>query len=363
MSRLVAAGSYGAALLAAHAALNARLLRRPPPAAAVDERVSVLLPLRNEADRVESCLASVLTQRGCRSLEVVVVDDGSTDATSTVVRKLAAGDPRVRLIQATPLPPGWLGKTHACQQAAATATGRVLVFVDADVALAPDGVARTVALLRRAGLDFVSPYPRQLAGTGGERLIQPLLTWSWLSFLPLRIAERSPRPSLAAAGGQLLAVDAGAYRAAGGHAAVRGEVLDDITLARRLRACGFRGGMADGSTVATCRMYAGWQALRDGYGKSLWAALGSPARTAAATMLLGWLYVVPPVAALRGSRAGLAGYLAGVAGRAIAARTSGMRAWPDAITHPVSIAALAELAALSWRRRAAGTLSWKGRPI
>src|SRR5205807_5961315 len=133
------------------------------------------------------------------------------------------------------LPSGWLGKPHACWHLARAATGTVLVFVDADVVLAPDAVAGAVSLLRNEGLAFVSPYPRQLAGSWLERLVQPLLQWSWLAFLPLRLAERGHRPSLANANGQLLVVDTAAYRRAGGHASVRAEVVDDVALARSLR--------------------------------------------------------------------------------------------------------------------------------
>jgi hypothetical protein len=344
--------------------VNLRRLRvpsaSPPP---VNETVSVLLPVRNEAHQVAACLSSILGQRGIADLEVLVLDDGSIDGTADVVRKVAADDPRVRLLSGTPLPPGWLGKTHACAQLSDTARGSALVFVDADVVLAPRAIAATVALLRESCLDLVSPYPRQIADTPAERLIQPLLQWSWLTFLPVGLAERSSRPSLSAANGQLLAVDTGAYRRAGGHAAVRGEVLDDIALLRAVKRSGGRGIVADGTHVAACRMYNSGAVLRDGYAKSLWAAFGSPSKAAAVVGALGLLYVVPPVTALRGSRMGLLGYAAGVAGRAAVARRVGGQVWPDSLAHPASIAAFGWLTADSWRRKRNGTLQWKGRPL
>jgi hypothetical protein len=111
-------------------------------------------------------------------------------------------------------------------------------------------------------------------------------------------------------------------------------------------------------------MYRGGAELRDGYAKSLWAAAGGrPAASAAQLGLLGWLFVLPAVAALRGSRAGLAGYLAGVAGRLVAARATGGRAWPDAAAHPLSVCALGWLTGLSWWRHHRGTLRWKDRPV
>ncbi len=362
--RLVVAGSVGAALTTAHTAWNLRLLRVPPAAPRpVTEAVSVLLPVRDEAHRVGPCLRSLLASTGLTELEILVLDDGSSDATAEVVRRTAGPDPRLQLIQGTPLPTGWLGKPHACAQLAAAAGGEVLVFVDADVIVEPDAIARTVGLLRAADLQLVAPYPRQVAASVAERLIQPLLQWSWLSFLPLALAERSARPSLAVANGQLLAVDGAAYRRIGGHAAVRADVLEDIALGRAFKRAGYRGTVADGTALACCRMYAGWPQLHAGYTKSLWAAFGSPGGAAAVLAGLGLLYVVPPAAALTGSRTGLAGYAAGVLGRALTARRTGGRVFPDALAHPASIGLLGWLTATSWRGRRVGTLAWKGRRV
>jgi len=356
------AGALGAALLAAHAAVNARLLRAPPTdVPPVAERVSLLLPLRDEAHRVEPCLLSLLAQQGLRDVELLVLDDGSIDGTGDLVRRIA--EDRAHVLAGAPPPPGWLGKPWACAQLAKAAAGEILAFVDADVVLAPDAVARTATLLRDAGLQLVSPYPRQRAGSVAERLVQPLLQWSWLTFLPLRLAERSPRPSLAAANGQLLCVDAAAYLAAGGHAAVRAAVIEDVALLKALKRKGFRGIVVDGTDLAECRMYDGSAELRDGYTKSLWAAFGSRTGAVAAGTLLIGLYVVPPLAALRGSRAGALGYAAAVLGRVVTARRTGGRAWPDAALHPISVLVLCGLTARSWQQHARGALRWKDRPI
>jgi len=355
--RLVAVGTAAAIAGTLHAAINARLLRRPEtPAAPSTVDVSVLLPVRDEAHNVADCLRSLLLQEAA---EILVLDDESSDGTREIA--LATGDPRVRVIAGTPPPPGWLGKAHACRQLASEARGDLLVFVDADVRLQPHAVANAVELLRRYRLDFVSPYPRQVAHTAAERLVQPLLQWSWLTLLPLRIAERSPRPSLAAANGQFLVVRRDSYERAGGHRP--DDVLDDMALARALRGSGAWGGIVDGTRLAGCRMYDGWPALRDGYGKSLWAAFGGPAGAAGVTAALGVVYLVPPLAALGGSRLGALGYAAGVAGRVIAARRTGGRVWPDALAHPASIAALTYLTARSLAVRRRGGLTWKGRPI
>jgi hypothetical protein len=356
------------AALTVHTGRNARLLRRPgPPESTVDIRVDVLLPVRNEAHRVGECLRSVLAQRGVPGLRVIVLDDGSTDATAALV--LAHGDPRLRLVTGAALPTGWLGKPYACQQLADHSDAPVLVFVDADVVLAPQAIAAAVELL--AGFDLVSPYPRLLAQTAGERLIQPLLPWSWLTFLPVRAMERSPRPSLAAAGGQFLVVRRSGYDRAGGHAAVRSRVVEDVALARAIKRTGGRIAIADGSRLAACRMYTSWAQLRDGYSKSLWAAFGPPVAAVGIAALLLGLYALVPllgvVGALTGRWAwfwpGLCGYGLGGLGRLVTARATGGRRWPDAWTHPVSVALFAWLVGRSLLGRARGTLRWKGRPV
>ncbi len=339
-------------VLTGHAAVNALLLRRPGRAGArpVTQSIAVLLPVRDEAARVEPCLRALLAQRGVPNLEILVLDDGSSDGTPDLVREIG----HARLLTGDPLPPGWLGKPHACAQLAAATGAEILVFVDADVVLAPDAVAASVAMLD--GFDLLSPYPKIV----GQSLVQPLLQWSWLTFLPLRAMERSRRPSLAAAGGQFLVVRAAGYRAAGGHVAVRDRVLEDIELARTVKRAGGRIALADGSRLATCRMYGSWRELVDGYAKSLWASFGSPVGAAAVVGLLLVLYVIP-ICTL--SAAGLAAYALGVVSRMVTARATGARALPQALAHPVSIVLFAWLVAISFRRRRQGRLAWKGRRI
>jgi glycosyltransferase involved in cell wall biosynthesis len=257
-----------------------------------------------------------------------------------------------------------LGKTWACQRLADNATGDVLVFVDADVVLTPDAVAACVQLLQQQdAVDAVCPYPRQICDSIAERLVQPLLQWSWLTFLPLKPAESSSRPSLTAANGQLLAITRASYDRVGGHAAVRSAVMEDVGLFRALKRVHGRGVIADGSALATCRMYDGWRTLRVGYSKSLWAAFGSNKAAFLAAAGLTLLYVLPPLAMLKGSRVGAVGYASAVVGRVVVARRTGGRAWPDAAAHPISITVFAYLTSHSVHKRAQGTLQWKGRPL
>ncbi len=357
IGRAARVGSVLAAAGTAHAALNAVLLRRPVLGAQCVSRFSVLIPARDEARRIGACVAAACAQQAS---EVLVLDDESSDGTAALAR---AGGARV--LRGAALPAGWLGKPYACAQLAAAADPHsdVLVFLDADVVLAPGALSAAIALLEATALDVVSPHPREDAGTVAERLVQPLLQWSILTFLPLRVAESSPRASLTAANGQLLVVRRDAYQRAGGHAAVRAAVLDDLALVRSIKSVGGRGGIVNGTLLATCRMYASWPQLRDGYAKSLWTAFGSPVGAAGVLGALGLAYVVPPAAALRGSTAGLLGTAAAVLGRVITARSTGGRVWPDALAHPASVTVLGYLTIRSHVQHRRGRLGWKGRAL
>ena len=367
-SRVVLGCSAVATALALHTVVNLRLLRRPSQAARIEDSVSILIPARNEARHIDATIRSALAQTGIDDLEVLVLDDGSTDGTGDIARQI--DDPRLTVIDggSDPVPPGWLGKPWACMRLAELARGQVLAFVDADVHLEPNGLAGTIHEMRSAGFALVSPYPRQRAESALERLVQPLVTWSWAATMPLRWAERSLRPSLAAANGQVLVVDASAYRAIDGHAAVAHEVIEDVALMRAVKRSGQFTATLDGSRVATCRMYEGDQQVIDGYAKSLWKAFNGPVGSVAVNCLLLGAYVVPAVGAIAGRsrgtrRAGAVGYAAGVASRALVAARTGERVFPDALAQPASILAFSALNVVSWSRHLRGTNSWKGRPV
>lgn len=370
-SLVVAGATAGSVALAVHTAVNLRFLRTPTSDPRdVPERIALLVPARNEAEHVAVTVRSALGQTGLDDLSVIVLDDGSTDGTGAILDRLAGEEPRLRVLHApdeTP-PEGWLGKPWACARLAQEAEGTVLVFVDADVVLAPGAVRAVVDTLRADGFALVAPYPRQLAGSWLERLVQPLVTWSWVATIPLRWAETSLRPSLSAANGQFIAVDAAAYRSIGGHAAVRSDVIEDVALMRAVKVSGRTAVTVDGSRLAHCRMYDSPRAVVDGYAKSLWSAFGGPVGAIAVNTLLLALYVVPPLAAVaaptaRTRQIGLIGYAAGAASRALVARRTGERVLPDTLLQPASIGAFVALNAISWRRHRRGENTWKGRPV
>ena len=316
----------------------------------ITESVDVLIPMRNEEENVEGCIKSVLNGELLETSKIYVLDDGSTDETGALISQF-----EVEKLIGTELPAGWLGKIWACHNLAQAGTGKYLVFVDADVRLHPYAIASAITKMNKFGWDFISPYPRQIAGSLLEKLIQPLLQWSWLASVPLRMAEKFPNRSMTIANGQFFVVRRSAYEASGGHGAIPNEVLDDLELARLLVSKGFKGGVADGSAVASCRMYKSNSQLIDGYTKSLWKAFGGQAGTIVAILLLFFTGVSPyfgigaPASFIFLSRV-----LAAVKTRSNPAY---------AFLHPISILLLLYLITLSSIRKSRGTLIWRGRTV
>lgn len=363
-------GSALALGLAAHTAYNLSVLRQPTfDGTPITERVSILIPARNEENNIERVINSARAQVGLNDFEILVLDDDSTDSTAQVVDEIAAQDHRVRLIDSNEsIPAGWQGKQFACHRLSLAANGSIIVFVDADVELAPTAVGACTQLLRKQGLALVAPYPHQVAHGALERLVQPLVVWSWAATLPVGIAEKSLRPSLSAANGQLLVLDAASYRASGGHESVKDIVLEDIALMRALKVAGFNCTTVNGSQIANCRMYESSEQVIDGYTKSLWSAFGSPAGSIAVNAFLAATYIAPAIAMVAGKSTstrviGATGYFSGVASRAMVAQKFGTPVLPDSMAHPISIAAFIGLNILSWSRHVRGVNTWKGRPL
>ena len=354
----------------AHTAFNLTKLRAPSwSGELISEKVSVLIPARNEEGHIALTIESVRNQIGLSDYEIIILDDQSSDSTATILGDISSHDPQVTVVTNVVNPPdGWLGKPHACHLLSQAATGSVLVFVDADVILEPTAIAACVDLLRNKNFGLVAPYPQQLAGTSIERLVQPLVTWSWVATMPLGIAETSLRPSLSAANGQFLIFDSLAYSTSGGHARVKGEVLEDIALMRSLKLSGYQCATVNGSELAHCRMYEEPDSLVNGYTKSLWNAFGSPVGSVAVNSLLAFTYLLPPLVAATSPKKshrvlGTLGYLSGVASRAMVAANTGSRPLPDSFAHPISIATFIGLNAMSWSRHVRGKNSWKGRAV
>jgi glycosyltransferase involved in cell wall biosynthesis len=340
--------------------VNAQLIRIPRNGRDLSASVAVLLPVRNEAANIVDLVASLKAQTGISDLNFYFLDDNSEDETLELLKREIAGDQRFSIASGQQLPEDWLGKPWALEQLRSKVKADYFVNIDADVRLVPRAICAAINLLIDRNLDFVSPYPKQIAKSFGERMIQPLLQWSWLSTVPLRIAEKSGRPSLAVANGQFFAVRENALDSVSGFSASKSAVLDDLEIARTLLRNGFRGCVADGSHIATCHMYNSWTEVKAGYGKSLWAAFGSRLGSFFAIAFLFLTGILPLMGAIAGFTAGFYALEFVIISRIIAARVSGGR-FLDAFLHPISTLMLIYLIFYSWSAR--GKVQWKGRTL
>lgn len=325
--------------------VNLRVYRAPPrpdPAAARPE-LAVLVPARNEAANIGALLDSVLASEGV-DVNVVVLDDGSTDETAQLVAARAAIDPRVRLVAGAPLPRGWIGKQHACWLLSQQTRRPLMVFVDADVRLGPDALARLAGFMNQRRLDLASGFPRQATVGLGEQLVIPQILVLLLGYLPIPIARRSSAPGFAVACGQLIAVRRDAYLAAGGHHAIRGSMHDGLRLPRAIRAAGGRTDICDVTDIASCRMYRTWPEVWTGFLKNAREGMATPVGLPVWTLLLGGGHIAPfvlaPLALLAGDGRALVLALAALAlvSAARAALAVRMRQSPlSVLLHPVGV--------------------------
>jgi len=242
---------------------------QPPPDAPL---VTVIVPARNEARNIERCVRSVLAT-SWPALEIIVVDDRSTDRTADIATHIAAGDSRLRLLLGEPLPSGWFGKQWACAQGAAAAQGAYLCFTDADTTHAPDLLPRSLDAMRARQLDFLTVAGRQLLGTFWERVVQPIVFTILLGrYGGARQVNRSRRVEDKIANGQFLIVSRQAYAASGGHAAVREKVAEDVALAQRFFSLGLRTQLVIGLDQLSTRMYTSLREIVAGWQKNVYVA-------------------------------------------------------------------------------------------
>lgn len=271
---------------------------RPPPEVEdgksnhISPAVSVLIPARDEEHNIVDCVRSVLASRGV-ILEVLVLDDQSSDSTADLVKKLAQEDSRVRLVNGMPLPDGWCGKQHACYQLAQQARYEYLAYLDADVRLHPDALWRMVRFLESSRAALVSGFPRQITVTWLEKLLLPLIHFILLGFLPLSLMRRRRWIGLGAGCGQWFVTTHKAYQAVGGHASIRQSRHDGLTLPRAYRRKGFSTDIADASALAWCRMYRSAREVWNGLAKNAREGMANPSQIGFWTIVLFCGQVMP----------------------------------------------------------------------
>jgi glycosyltransferase involved in cell wall biosynthesis len=248
--------------------------------------VSIIVPARNEEVCLGNCLASLVSQTGV-AFEIIVVDDNSTDRT----RAIAQSFPGVRVISPGPLPDGWTGKNNAVVAGAREVRGEWLLFTDADTVHLPASLARAVAEAKENCADLLSYSPEQIVVTFVEKAVMPVIFAELAAEYPPK-KVRDPNSGVVAANGQYILVHRDVYEAVGGHAAVAGNILEDVALARAFRAAGHKVYFRYGADAVRTRMYRSWSELREGWMKNLALLFPHPRRRGIgifAWWLLAWL--------------------------------------------------------------------------
>ena len=237
--------------------------------------VSAIVPARNEEGVIAACVESLAVQK--EIAEILVIDDQSSDRTAEVVRSLSSKYPNVRLIEAADLPAGWVGKNNAVWTGARGARGEWLLFTDADAVHAPDSAARALSIAAENNAALVSFSPEQVMQSWYEKAVIPYVFTRLSS--RFRFAEvNDPKNRAAAANGQFILIRRDVYDAVGGHASIAGEVLEDVALATRVKAAGYRIWFGDGKGMVRVRMYRSFAAMWEGWKKNLFSLMGGNAK-------------------------------------------------------------------------------------
>ena len=280
--------------------LNLRSLRVPR----VDSRlpqpaplVSVLIPARNEEDNIATCLES-LKKQDYPNFEVLVLDDNSSDGTAAVVRRLAEGDPRIRLLRGQPLPEGWAGKPFACHQLAQEAKGDWLLFIDADTSYAPHMLRSVLELAMEMKVSLLSGFPHQLANSLPQKIVTPIWYFILMSWMPLWWLQRPNISKASLAIGQFLFFSKDEYWRIGGHEAVKSRVLEDVWLGIETARHKGRHVAVDLSSVVACNMYPTLGDTWKGLARSIYSVAALAPLGLAMLIIIAYILFLSPFYAL-----------------------------------------------------------------
>lgn len=358
----------GAALLAASERRGRVHVAAEPPTPD-GPLVSAVVPARNEARDIGDTIASLLAQT-YEALELVVVDDQSSDATAEVAESAIGDDPRGRVIPGEEPPEGWLGKPWAAWQGVRATAGEWLLFSDADVRHEPTVLARALGLATRLDRCGISLLPRLRTGTLAEEIVLPAALTAISTFIAPGPLVRSPRSAVAISVGGWTLIRRDAYLAIDGHRAVADRVAEDVELARNAKAAGTPILLADGVELTSLRMYRGMSGLWRGWSKNAgFGVRGGAVAALASAVGLGVLAVAPPTATavgLVGRQRGLAaigavGWIAQAALHALA-RPAVQTRGALAPAFPLGMTFLSAVALRgSVRRAGGGGTIWRGR--
>jgi glycosyltransferase involved in cell wall biosynthesis len=319
--------------------------------------ISVIIPARNEESNLRACLDSLITQTGV-AFKIIVVNDHSTDRTAEIAKSF----PTVRLLEAGPLPLGWTGKNNAVATGARAAGGEWLLFTDADTVHLPGSLARALKEAQDNQADLLSYSPEQIAITFWEMAVLPVVFAELArQYPPKKVSD--PTSPHAAANGQYILIKREAYDAAGGHAAVANQILEDVALARAVKSAGRKIRFRYAADAVRTRMYRNFAQLREGWTKNLALLFPKPGALAIKTLAL---WILPWIAlSLKATRladvAWYALYLATLLFLVLRLRRANFRGGTTVLAALCGMPMFAYLLLRSKRAHSKRNVSWKGR--
>jgi len=233
--------------------------------------VSIIVPARNEERNIERCIEACLSQ-DYPDFEVIVLEDRSSDTTSIILSKLQASNTNLTVLTGTELPAGWAGKPHALHQASLHAKGDWLLLIDADTFLSPNALSASLANAKRLGADLYTVMTEQILGTFWEKVIMPLvMTALSVGFSPKKVND--PKTKNAIANGQFILIKRKVYDAIGGHKKIRNRIVEAKAISENVKRNGYRLIVADGSGIASTRMYTSLPQMWEGWTKNIYLGL------------------------------------------------------------------------------------------
>lgn len=322
--------------------------------------VSVVIPARDEERAIERTVRALLAQT-YRAIEVIVVNDRSTDRTAEILGAIA--DERLHVVAGSEPPAGWLGKPWAMHQGSRVARGEILLFADADIFYAPEAVASAVDPMEKHGASMAALIPHTEMHGFWENVLMPQLMVVACAFFPIWLANRSTRVRLGAGGGAGNLIRREVYERIGGHEALRGAVIDDVGLARLARRSGKQTIVVRAERFVSVRMYEGLGEIVRGFTKNAFAALD---RSYALTLILSVLGIVfhvwPYVAAALGSRISIATVLVITVTRLILFSAMRYNIVAALFAHPLMTLGFTWISLVSaWKTGIRRQLHWRGR--
>jgi chlorobactene glucosyltransferase len=232
--------------------------------------ISILVAVRNEEINVRSCLTSLLNQ-DYPDYEVIVLDDNSEDNTADILLSLKQEFPALKIFHGKSLAEGWTGKTYACTQLAEEAGGEWLLFTDADTVHTKNSLRKAISIALNRNADLLSVFPGTTMASFAEKLIMPMLFFVSFVLLPYYFVDKKGFAKFAMAFGPFMLFKKSAYKKIGGHASVKGSVLEDVHLARKIKECGLSLVVADGQSLCSVRMYRNFKEIWEGFSKNIFA--------------------------------------------------------------------------------------------